>query len=96
MKSQKLFNIEFKDSGRHFVLATWLNKCSGIDTFMFKKLDVCKRVNTTNIKIIVNNAELRIIGYYDMMGRQVDYMRSNEVYIVLYSNGQRRKVMKHD
>jgi hypothetical protein len=31
-----------------------------------------------------------------MMGKQVDYMRYNEVYIVLYSNGQRRKVMKHE
>jgi len=29
-----------------------------------------------------------------MMGRQVDYMRPNEVYIVLYSNGSRRKVMQ--
>lgn len=96
LKSNRTFNIEFKDSGRHFILATWLNKCTGIDTFMFKKIDACKRVNTTNAKTIVKNADLKVIGYYDMMGKQVDYMRSNEVYIVLYSNGQRRKVMKHE
>jgi hypothetical protein len=95
-KSQRTWKHEFKDSGRYLVTTTYLNKCTGIDTFTIHKLDVCKRVNTTNIKIIVNNAELQIIGYYDMMGKQVDYMRYNEVYIVLYSNGQRRKVMKHE
>jgi len=29
-----------------------------------------------------------------MNGRPVDYMRPNEVYIVLYSNGQRKKVIQ--
>ena len=90
----RIADFAFKDTGRVLMIAQWWNKCVKQDTFMFRKLDVCKRSNTTSVKTIVKNADLRIIGYYDMMGRQVEYMRSNEVYIVLYSNGQRRKVMQ--
>jgi hypothetical protein len=93
-KSSRTWKHEFRDSGRYIVTTTYLNKCTGIDTFTIHKLDVCKPFKTTNVKTIVKNADLRVIGYYDMMGRQVDYMRYNEVYIVLYSNGERRKVMQ--
>jgi hypothetical protein len=90
----RIADFTFKDSGRVLMYAQWWNKCLRQDTFMFRKLDVCKRSNTTSVKTIVKNADLQVIGYYDMLGRQVDYMRPNEVYIVVYSNGQRRKVMQ--
>jgi len=90
----RIADFTFKDSGRVLMYAQWWNKCLRQDTFMFRKLDVCKRSNTTSVKTIVKNADSQIIGYYDMLGRQVDYMRPNEVYIVIYSNGQRRKVMQ--
>jgi hypothetical protein len=90
----RLADFTFKDSGRVLMYAQWWNKCLRQDTFMFRRLDVCKRSNTTSVKTIVKNADSQIIGYYDMLGRQVDYMRPNEVYIVIYSNGQRRKVMQ--
>jgi hypothetical protein len=93
-KSERVLKHEFSDSGRYIVYNYWRNKCSGIDTWAFTKITVCPTEPTTSVKTIVKNADLRIIGYYDMMGRQVEYMRSNEVYIVLYSNGQRRKVMQ--
>lgn len=94
LKSKRTFNIEFTDSGRHFILATWLNKCTGIDTFIFKKLDVCKRVNTTNVKQLVKQNNITIVGYYDLLGRQVDAIEPNKVYIVLYSNGKYAKVVQ--
>ena len=96
LESERVFNYEFKDSGRYILIAQFYNKCTGLDTFMFSRLSVCMGdTNTTSsVKTIVKNADLRVIGYYDMMGRQVDYMRPNEVYIVLYSNGHRRKIMQ--
>lgn len=87
---------EFSDSGRYLVMAYWINKCTGIDTFTFNKIIVCPKEQTSSIKNIIKSTDLKIIGYYDMIGRRVDYMRSNEVYIILYSNGQRRKVMRHE
>lgn len=94
IKSQKSFNVEFQDSGRYFVLATWLNKCTGIDTFIFKKIDVCKRSNILNIKNIIKDEDLKVIGYYDMIGRKVDYMEVDVPYIIIYNNGTRQKVMR--
>jgi hypothetical protein len=93
--SERVLKHEFKDSGRYIVYTYWQNKCTGIDTFAFNKIVVCPKEQLTNVKSIVKSSDIKIIGYYDMMGRQVDYMRDNEVYIVLYSNGQRRKVMRH-
>ena len=93
-KSERVMDFEFDDSGRYFIIPMVYNECSGIDTWAIEKLDVCKPIKTTSVKTIVKNADLRVIGYYDMMGRQVDYMRPNEVYVVFYSNGQRRKVMQ--
>ena len=94
--SERGLKWDFADSGRYLVVTHWQNKCTGIDTWSYNKIVVCPKEQTSNVKTIVKNADLKIIGYYDMMGRQVDYMRSNEVYIVLYSNGQRRKVMRHE
>ena len=94
VKSERSFYVAFKDSGRHFVVATWYNKCTGIDTFMYKKLDVCKRVNTTNVKQLVKQDNITVVGYYDLLGRQVDYIEPNKVYIVLYSNGKYAKVVQ--
>ena len=50
--------------------------------------------NTMSVETIIKNSNIHIVGYYDMNGRPVDYMRPNEVYIVLYSNGQRKKVIQ--
>jgi hypothetical protein len=94
VKSERSFYVTFKDSGRHFVVATWYNKCTGIDTFMYKKLDVCKRVNTTNVKQLVKQDNITVVGYYDLIGRKVDYIEPNKVYIVLYSNGKYAKVVQ--
>ena len=38
----RLFNFAFKDAGRVLVIAQWWNKCLRQDTFMFRKLNVCK------------------------------------------------------
>jgi hypothetical protein len=94
MKSEKSFNIEFKDSGRYFIQASWYNKCTGIDTFMYEKLDVCKQANTTNVKQLVKQDNITVVGYYDLIGRKVDYIEPNKVYIVLYSNGKYAKVVQ--
>ena len=35
-------SAEFKNAGRVLMIAQWWNKCIAQDTFMFRKLDVCK------------------------------------------------------
>jgi hypothetical protein len=92
--SERILRHTFDDTGRYIITTFWQNKCSGIDTWSWNKITVCPTKRTTSTKDLIKNTDVRIIGYYDMMGRQVEYMRPNEVYIILYSNGQRRKVMQ--
>jgi hypothetical protein len=89
----RLFNFAFKDTGRVLVIAQWWNKCVGQDTFMFRKLDVCKRSNLSSV-ITFTKPEPKLIGMYDMLGRPVYNARENEVVIYLFSDGTTKKVLK--
>jgi hypothetical protein len=91
--SERVLDFEFNDSGRYFIIPMLLNKCTGIDTWAMKKLNVCIETNTTSVKPIVKTQEVEIIGYYDLLGKQVDAMEPNKIYIILYNNGRRQKVM---
>jgi hypothetical protein len=62
------------------------------DTFFFTRISY--DCNISSVKTIVKNEELKIIGYYDMIGRKVDYMEIDKPYIIIYSNGKRQKVMR--
>lgn len=42
----------------------------------------------------LNKQEPKLIGIYDMLGRKIESPIPNEPYIILYDNGQRRKVIK--
>ena len=41
MKSQRVVNHEFVDSGRHLLIGYWYNTCTGIDTWVMRKVNVC-------------------------------------------------------
>jgi hypothetical protein len=90
----RLADFTFKDTGRVLMYAQWWNKCLRQDTFMFRRLDVCKSSNVSSVKTIVRDEDLKIVGYYDMIGRKVDYMEIDKPYIIIYSNGKRQKVMR--
>ena len=51
----RLFNFAFKDTGRVLVIAQLWNKCLKQDTFMFRRLDVCKSATSAVSKISRNN-----------------------------------------
>jgi hypothetical protein len=87
---RRVSDFTFKDSGRVLVIAQWWDKCVGQDTFMFRKLDVCKSKPMSNI-VTLNRPEPNLIGVYDMMGRPVYYIRKDEVLIYLYSDGHVEK-----
>ena len=36
----------------------------------------------------------KLIGVYDLLGRKVDYMEDNIVYIMFYNNGKKQKVVR--
>ena len=88
----RIADFTFEDSGRVLVIAQWWNKCLRQDTFMFKRLDVCKSTPTSNI-VNLTRPEPKLIGVYDMLGRPVYYIRKNEIMIYRYSDGTSKKVV---
>lgn len=90
----RLAEFTFKDSGRVLMYAQWWNKCLRQDTFMFRRLDVCKSRPISNV-INLTRPEPKLIGMYDMMGRPIKDIKEGIPYIEIYDNGERRKLMKH-
>jgi hypothetical protein len=90
--SARLIKYKFPHKGNYLVATQWYNKCLDQDTFFFTKISY--NCNISSVKTIVKNEELKIIGYYDMIGRKVDYMEIDKPYIIIYSNGKRQKVMR--
>ena len=91
--SLRKFFFQFPDAGRYLVFIGYYKGCmEDIDTTMWTPLIVCKETN--NIQPIILPADLKVIGYYDMSGRQVYYLQPNQIYIEVYNNGARRKILK--
>ena len=86
-------DFTFKDTGRVLMYAQWWNKCLRQDTFMFRRLDVCKSGPISNVNVL-NRPEPKLIAMYDMLGRPVNVARENEITIYLYSDGSTRKIFK--
>jgi hypothetical protein len=86
-------DFTFKDTGHVLMYAQWWNKCLRQDTFMFRRLDVCKSKPTSNTAVLTR-PEPKLIGMYDMLGRPVEYARENEITIFVYSDGTTRKIFK--
>ena len=82
------------DTGTYTFKTTFHNKCCNKDTFIYKeRVYIGCDSNTTSVITLYKPAP-KLIGIYDMMGRRVDYMRSNEIYIMKFDNGQSRKIMR--
>ena len=94
--SERTLTHEFEDSGRYLMIPQLYNTCTQIDTWTFKKLNVCVGQRTTSIKKVTREdlKNVTVVGYYDMLGRRVDFIEPNKIYIVMYSNGRRLKVMR--
>jgi hypothetical protein len=90
----RIANYTFKDTGRVLMIAQWWNKCVRQDTFMFRKLDICKSSPTSSVVAFIK-PEPKLIGMFDMMGRPVNYARENEIVIYLYDNGSTKKIIQH-
>ena len=86
----RIADFTFKDTGRVLMYAQWWNKCLRQDTFMFRRLDVCKSKPTSSVNVL-NRPEAKLIGMYDMLGRPVYYIRKDEIIIYLYSDGRTEK-----
>lgn len=91
--SERLLKYTFDDTGRYIITTYWQNKCSGIDTWAWNKITVCPTKRTTSVTKL-KPTDIKVIGVYDMLGRPVQYMEENQIYIYHYNNGQRRKVMR--
>ena len=87
------FTKTFADTGKYKLYVVAKNKCGGCDTSYYNFVNVTCQP-TSSIKKIDNYDDLKIIGYYDMIGRKVEYMELNKPYIIIYSNGKRQKVMR--
>lgn len=93
MTSQRKLNHEFKDSGRHLLSVYWYNRCTGIDTWAMRKIEVCPRGSSLGVTS-VSKPEPKLIGIYDMMGRRVYAIRRNEILIYIYDDGTSKKVVQ--
>lgn len=93
MTSQRTVHHDFIDSGRHFMSVYWYNKCTGIDTWAMRKIEVCPRGNSLGTHRL-SLSEPKLIGIYDMLGRRVYAVRKNEVLIYIYDDGSRKKIVQ--
>jgi hypothetical protein len=89
----RTFTKTFTDSGKYKIYVVAKNKCGGCDTAYSNFVTVTCQP-TSSVKNIVRDEDLRIIGYYDMIGRKVEYMEVDKPYVIIYSNGKRQKVMR--
>ena len=90
----RIADFNFEDTGRVLMYAQWWNKCLRQDTFMFRRLDVCKSGPTSNVNVL-SRPEPKVIGMYDMLGRPVYNVRKEEIIIYLYDDGTTKKVLIH-
>jgi hypothetical protein len=90
----RIFNFAFRDSGRVLVIAQWWDKCIKQDTFIFRKLDICKSGRTSSV-VTFTKPEPKLIGMYDMMGRKIKEIREEEITILLYDDGSTKKIIQH-
>jgi hypothetical protein len=85
--------LKFPHDGHYLIATQWYNKCLDQDTFFFTRVTVETCV-TSGVKNIVSDKDVKIIGYYDMIGRKVEYMEVDKPYVIIYSNGKRQKVIR--
>ena len=57
-------------------------------------VNVYKTLGINVLQPIILPADLKVIGYYDMTGRQMHSLQPNQIYIEVYNNGARRKILK--
>jgi hypothetical protein len=89
----RIFTKTFADTGKYKFYVVAKNKCGGCDTAYYNFVTVTCQP-TSGIENIVRDEDLKIIGYYDMIGRKVEYMEVDKPYVIIYSNGKRQKVMR--
>lgn len=87
----RVTDFTFTDTGRVLMIAQWWNKCISQDTFMFRKLDICKSKPTSSTLVLTKH-EPKVIGIYDMLGRPVNNIRKEEILIYQYSDGSVKKI----
>jgi hypothetical protein len=88
----RLFNYTYPKNGRYLIVSQVFNWCNYQDTFLMNKVTI--DCNTSGVKNVVKNEDIKVIGYYDMIGRKVDYMEFDVPYIIVYNNGKRQKVIR--
>ena len=97
-KSQVKINYEFQDvDSRYIVLASYYNECTGIDTWFFRKITPCKTPSDKVLsvkKILSPVINAKILKMYDLLGREAEEMIPGKVYVILYSDGRRQKVIR--
>lgn len=92
-KSERLLYHEFIKPGRYLIYSFWMNNVTGGDSVNFTKIAVCPNQKTLSTEDIINPKEPKILGYFDVLGRPLDAVTPNEIYIILYDNGLRKKIL---
>lgn len=87
----RMIRYTFKDTGNYVLRTRYYDKCHGCDTVIYTSLRV-ECLSTSGIKNLYIG-EPKLIGVYDMMGRPVSEILMDKIYVYMYDNGVRKKVL---
>jgi len=74
------------------IATQWYNKCLNQDTFFLNRINI--KCVTSGVRMF-SKREPKLIGTFDMLGRPVANIRKDEIMILLYDDGTKRKVVVH-
>jgi hypothetical protein len=84
-------NYKFKKPGRYLLMLTWSHYCAGDDTVILIRFTIDPCVTLGTFEMV--KPEPKLIGMYDMLGRPVKHIRKDEVIILLYDDGSKKKII---
>jgi hypothetical protein len=84
-------NYKFRKPGRYLLMLTWSHYCAGDDTVILIRFTIDPCVTLGTFEMVI--PEPKLIGMYDMLGRPVKHVRKDEVIILLYDDGSKKKII---
>jgi hypothetical protein len=82
---------KFQNKGNYLISFQWYDKCSNQNTFGMGRINIDKCIALGASDLV--KPEPKLIGMYDMMGRPVKHMRKDEVIILIYDDGSKKKII---
>jgi hypothetical protein len=86
-----IVGYKFRNKGNYLMACQWYDKCSGQNTFGMGRINIDKCIALGTSDLV--KPEPKLIGMFDMLGRPVKHIRKDEVIILLYDDGSKKKII---